>query len=76
MLTRRQTLLAATATTLVGIAGSGPVHAADKVIKIGVDLSLTGADSRVQAASRTPSSWRSTRRMKELLCPATSSTCW
>ena len=34
MLTRRQTLLAATATTLVGIAGSGPVHAADKVIKM------------------------------------------
>jgi branched-chain amino acid transport system substrate-binding protein len=50
MLTRRQTLLAATATTLVGIAGSGPVHAADKVIKIGVDLSLTGADS--QSANR------------------------
>jgi branched-chain amino acid transport system substrate-binding protein len=45
MLTRRQTLLAATATTLVGIAGSDPAHAADKVVKIGIDLSLTGADS-------------------------------
>jgi branched-chain amino acid transport system substrate-binding protein len=46
MLTRRQTLLAATATAVIGIAGVDPAHAADKVVKIGVDLSLTGADSQ------------------------------
>jgi branched-chain amino acid transport system substrate-binding protein len=46
MLTRRQTLLAATATAVIGIAGVDAAHAADKVVKIGVDLSLTGADSQ------------------------------
>ncbi len=46
MLTRRQTLLAATATAVIGIAGVDTAHAADKVVKIGVDLSLTGADSQ------------------------------
>ena len=51
MLTRRQTLLAATATAVIGVAGADPAHAADKVAKIGIDLSLTGADS--QGAART-----------------------
>ena len=46
MLTRRQSLLAATATVLVGLAGADPAHAADTTIKIGVNLSLTGADSQ------------------------------
>ncbi|MEJ0015462.1 MAG: branched-chain amino acid ABC transporter substrate-binding protein [Acetobacteraceae bacterium] len=46
MLTRRQTLLAAAATSLAGVAGIGTAHAADKVVKIGVNLSLTGADSQ------------------------------
>ena len=46
MLTRRQTLLAATAMAVIGIAGVDAAHAADKVVKIGVDLSLTGADSQ------------------------------
>ena len=50
MLTRRQTLLAATAMAAIGIAGVDVAHAADKVIKIGVDLSLTGAD--LQGAGR------------------------
>ena len=50
MLTRRQTLLAATATAVIGIAGVDAAHAADKVVKIGVDLSLTGADA--QGAAR------------------------
>ena len=50
MLTRRQTLLAATATAVIGIAGVDAAHAADKVVKIGVDLSLTGAD--LQGAGR------------------------
>ena len=50
MLTRRQTLLAAAATFVVGAAGFDPAHAADKVVKIGIDLSLTGADS--QGANR------------------------
>jgi len=45
MLTRRQTFLAATATAVAGIAGVNPAHAVDKVVKIGIDLSLTGADS-------------------------------
>jgi branched-chain amino acid transport system substrate-binding protein len=51
MLTRRQTLLAATATAVIGVAGADPARAADKVAKIGIDLSLTGADS--QGAART-----------------------
>ena len=50
MLTRRQTLLAAAATFVVGAAGFDPAHAADKVVKIGIDLSLTGANS--QGANR------------------------
>ncbi len=50
MLTRRQILLAATATAVIGVAGVDPALAADKVIKIGVDLSLTGADA--QGANR------------------------
>jgi branched-chain amino acid transport system substrate-binding protein len=50
MLTRRQALLAATAMlATVGI-GALPAHAADKVVKIGINLSLTGADS--QGAAR------------------------
>ena len=46
MLTRRQALLAATATALIGLAGADTARAADAVIKIGIDLSLTGADSQ------------------------------
>jgi branched-chain amino acid transport system substrate-binding protein len=46
MLTRRQSLLAATATALAGLAGADPAHAADTTIKIGINLSLTGADSQ------------------------------
>jgi branched-chain amino acid transport system substrate-binding protein len=48
MLTRRkaaQVFIAATTTAVVGSAATGPARAADKVIKIGLDLSLTGADS-------------------------------
>ena len=44
MLTRRgaaQALIAAAATAALG----APAHAADKIIKVGMDLSLTGADS-------------------------------
>jgi branched-chain amino acid transport system substrate-binding protein len=48
MLTRRQVFLATTAVAALGAAGAA--HAADKVVKIGVDLSLTGADS--QGAAR------------------------
>jgi branched-chain amino acid transport system substrate-binding protein len=48
MLTRRQVFFA---TPAVAALGAGAVaHAADKVVKIGVDLSLTGADS--QGANR------------------------
>ena len=43
MLTRRQSLLAATAMAMIGLAGADPARAEDKTIKIGVDLSLTGA---------------------------------
>jgi branched-chain amino acid transport system substrate-binding protein len=46
MLTRRQSLLAATATAVIGLAGADRAHAADTTIKIGVNLSLTGADSQ------------------------------
>ncbi len=46
MLTRRQTLLAGTATALAALAGADPAHAADTTIKVGVNLSLTGADSQ------------------------------
>jgi branched-chain amino acid transport system substrate-binding protein len=48
MLTRRQTFFATTA--MVALGATGTAYAADKVIKIGVDLSLTGADS--QGANR------------------------
>src|ERR1700722_604760 len=52
MLTRRQTLLAATATAMIGIAGVDVANAVDKVVKIGVDLSLTGADSQGAASGK------------------------
>ena len=42
MMTRRQVLLAATATAVFsGLTGAEPAWAADKVVKIGIDLSLT-----------------------------------
>ncbi len=50
MLTRRQTLLAGTAMAFAALISAHPASAADKVVKIGVDLSLTGADA--QGASR------------------------
>ncbi len=47
MITRRAAarLFAGTAVTAAVAAGTRPAHAADKVVKIGVDLSLTGADA-------------------------------
>jgi branched-chain amino acid transport system substrate-binding protein len=50
MLTRRQTFLAGTATAIIGGASADGARAADKVVRIGIDLSLTGADS--QSANR------------------------
>ncbi len=47
MLNRRQVFLA---TTAVAVLGAGGAKAADKVVKIGIDLSLTGANS--QGANR------------------------
>src|SRR5690242_21815762 len=48
MLTRRQAFF--TTTALAAVGATGTAQAADKVIKVGVDLSLTGADS--QGANR------------------------
>jgi branched-chain amino acid transport system substrate-binding protein len=53
MITRRkaaQVFIAATTTAVVGGVASGSAFAADKTVKIGIDLSLTGADS--QGAAR------------------------
>src|SRR5215469_12484841 len=53
MITRRkaaQVFIAATTTAVVGGVATGSAFAADKVVKIGIDLSLTGADS--QGAAR------------------------
>jgi branched-chain amino acid transport system substrate-binding protein len=50
MLTRRAAAQLLATTTLTAALGSVSAHAADKVMKIGVDLSLTGADS--QGANR------------------------
>jgi branched-chain amino acid transport system substrate-binding protein len=49
MITRRkaaQVFIAATTTAVVGGVATGSAFAADKVVKIGIDLSLTGADSQ------------------------------
>ena len=48
MITRRTAarLVAGTAVTAAVGSGSNPAHAADKVVKIGADLSLTGADAQ------------------------------
>jgi branched-chain amino acid transport system substrate-binding protein len=48
MITRRAAtgLFAATAVTAAAGAAIGPAHAADKVVKIGADMSLTGADAQ------------------------------
>jgi branched-chain amino acid transport system substrate-binding protein len=50
MLTRRQSLLVTAASAVIIGVGADPASAADQVIKIGLDLSLTGADS--QSANR------------------------
>ena len=44
-MTRREAALACIAIVAVAMPG-GPSSAADKVVKIGIDLSLTGADCR------------------------------
>jgi branched-chain amino acid transport system substrate-binding protein len=46
MITRRAATGLFAATAVTAGAGIGPAHAADKVIKIGADLSLTGADAQ------------------------------
>src|SRR5580698_8671047 len=49
MITRRkaaQVFIAATTTAVVGGVATGSAFAADKTVKIGIDLSLTGADSQ------------------------------
>jgi branched-chain amino acid transport system substrate-binding protein len=49
MITRRaaaQLFASTAAAAALGAAGATPAHAADKVIKIGADLSLTGADAQ------------------------------
>jgi branched-chain amino acid transport system substrate-binding protein len=50
MLTRRATAQLLASTAVASVLGSVSAHAADKVVKIGIDLSLTGADS--QGANR------------------------
>ncbi len=45
MLTRRATAQLLATTAIAAALGSGTANAADKVVKIGIDLSLTGADS-------------------------------
>ncbi len=46
MLTRRATAQLLATTAIAAALGSVPAIAADKVVKIGIDLSLTGADSQ------------------------------
>ncbi len=47
MMTRRSALLAASALSLAATAGlAGPARAADQVVKIGIDASLTGGDAQ------------------------------
>src|SRR5450755_1772523 len=46
MLTRRATAQLLATTAVAAALGSVPAFAADKVVKIGIDLSLTGADSQ------------------------------
>jgi branched-chain amino acid transport system substrate-binding protein len=49
MITRRKAakvFIAATTTAVVGSVATGSAFAADKVVKVGIDLSLTGADSQ------------------------------
>lgn len=47
MMTRRSALLAASAVSLLAGAGlAGPARAADQVVKIGIDASLTGGDAQ------------------------------
>jgi branched-chain amino acid transport system substrate-binding protein len=52
MLTRRAAAQLFATTAVAAVLGGGAAHAADKVIKIGVDLSLTGADSQGAARVR------------------------
>jgi branched-chain amino acid transport system substrate-binding protein len=52
MLTRRATAQLLATTAIAAALGSVPAIAADKVVKIGIDLSLTGADSTSAARER------------------------
>jgi branched-chain amino acid transport system substrate-binding protein len=52
MLTRRATAQLLATTAIAAALGSVPAFAADKVVKIGIDLSLTGADSTSAARER------------------------
>ena len=52
MLTRRATAQLLATTAIAAALGSVPAIAADKVVKIGIDLSLTGADSQGAARVR------------------------
>ena len=54
MLTRRAAAKAAIAVSATAVLG-GHAGAADKVVKIGIDLSLTGADAEGATASATAS---------------------
>src|SRR5262245_32664111 len=45
MLTRRAAALLLAATAIFAVVGTGTARAADKVIRIGINLSLTGADA-------------------------------
>ena len=47
MMTRRSALSAASALALLAVAGTaGPARAADQIVKIGIDASLTGGDAQ------------------------------
>jgi branched-chain amino acid transport system substrate-binding protein len=49
MLTRRATVRLPAATAAAAVLGGAPVRAAEQVVKIGLDLSLTGADAESAA---------------------------
>ena len=49
MISRRNTFKAAAGIAAAAAIGSNPAHAADKVLKVGLDLSFTGADAESAA---------------------------
>ena len=76
MITRRATGQLLASTAVLAVSGALRPGFADQEIKVGIDLSLTGADWKARSAFSTVPNWRSTMRTPGMPFPATPSRQW